>query len=261
MRAAAQRAAAIAAFAVACYDAGRFVVENAYVVEHSSSTRSSASASWSAGRDAAALQAVESLLKKSKALLLYPLTTADHNGAFNRTHAARRVGAFDGATLVRVTRVAAARRWLKARTAPASLTHVSLAGHGNGSRIKWGDGACHHSDRRCGLFPGVSPRPVDGLWPGATVDGRLSGYAGAPPRPVDDFWAVLSTRLAPRAVVTLESCYSDEQVGPAVSELLPPGVRVFAPSGCYRPEALTFRDGGRGLVPALAGGAVRRTAG
>ena len=41
------------------------------------------------------------------------------------------------ATVVRVGRVGAAKRWL-AHASPNSLRHVSLGGHGNGTRIMWG---------------------------------------------------------------------------------------------------------------------------
>ena len=89
---------------------------------------------------------------RGAALVFYPYDPADHNGAYKLDdHAMQRAREL-AATVVRVGRVGAAKRWL-AQASPNSLRHVSLGGHGNSTRIMWGDGVCDATDRECGLWP------------------------------------------------------------------------------------------------------------
>ena len=79
---------------------------------------------------------------KGSALVFYPFPAADHNDAYSwDDHALQRAREL-AATVVRVGRVGAASNWL-AHASPNSLRHVSLGGHGNGTRVMWGDGRCY----------------------------------------------------------------------------------------------------------------------
>lgn len=158
---------------------------------------------------------------KGAALVVYPFASADHNAAYAlNDHAMQRAREL-AATVVRVGRVGTAARFL-AHVAPNSLRHVSLGGHGNGTRIMWGDGACHATDRECGLWPTNKA-----------------------------FLAQLASRLTPRAVVVLESCYA-LPLAPLVAEPLRDGARVFATNACYAPDMLRFvLDASGDLVPLL----------
>ena len=158
---------------------------------------------------------------RGAALVFYPYSAADHNGAYKLDDDARQRARELAATVVRVGRVGAAKRWL-AHAAPNSLRHVSLGGHGNGTRVMWGDGRCHESDRTCGLWPGNK-----------------------------GFLELLSSRLTERAVVVLESCYA-LSLAPIVAESLRNGARVFATDACYNQEHLKFvLDASGDLVPML----------
>ena len=158
---------------------------------------------------------------KGSALVFYPFAAADHNNAYSvDDHAMQRAREL-AATVVRIGRVGAAKRWL-AHASPASLRHVSLGGHGNGTRVMWGDGRCHESDRTCGLWPNNKA-----------------------------FLSLLASRLTPRAVVVLESCYA-LPLAPVVAESLRDGARVFATDACYNQEHLKFvLDASGDLVPML----------
>ena len=155
------------------------------------------------------------------ALVFYPFPAADHNAAYALDdHAMQRAREL-AATVVRVGRIGAASNWL-AQASPNSLRHVSLGGHGNSTRIMWGDGACHESDRTCGLWPGNAA-----------------------------FLALLSSRLTERAVVVLESCYA-LSMAPAIAASLRLGARVFATDACYNQEHLKYvLDASGDLVPIL----------
>ena len=158
---------------------------------------------------------------RGAALVFYPYDPADHNGAYKLDdHAMQRAREL-AATVVRVGRVGAAKRWL-AHASPNSLRHVSLGGHGNGTRVMWGDGRCHESDHTCGLWPNNKA-----------------------------FLSLLASRLTERAVVVLESCYA-LPLAPVVAESLRDGARVFATDACYNQEHLKFvLDASGDLVPML----------
>ena len=158
---------------------------------------------------------------RGAALVFYPYSAADHNNAYSLDdHAMQRAREL-AATVVRVGRVGAAKRWL-AQASPNSLRHVSLGGHGNSTRIMWGDGVCDATDRECGLWP----------------DNK-------------GFLALLSSRLTERAVVVLESCYA-LSMAPAIAASLRLGARVFATDACYNQEHLKFvLDASGDLVPML----------
>ena len=158
---------------------------------------------------------------KGSALVFYPFPAADHNDAYALDdHAMQRAREL-AATVVRVGRVGAAANWL-AHASPNSLRHVSLGGHGNSTRIMWGDGVCDATDRECGLWP----------------DNK-------------GFLALLSSRLTERAVVVLESCYA-LSMAPAIAASLRLGARVFATDACYNQEHLKFvLDASGDLVPML----------
>lgn len=159
--------------------------------------------------------------RRNAAAIIYPFPTADHNDAYALSdHALKRARELD-ATVVRVGRVSTAARWL-AHTAPASLRHVSLGGHGNGTRVMWGDGVCHATDRECGLWPSNAA-----------------------------FLALLRSRLTDRAVVVLESCYA-LSMAPAIAAALRQGARVFATDACYTPDMLRYVvDASGDLVPMI----------
>ena len=158
---------------------------------------------------------------KGSALVFYPFPAADHNNAYALDdHAMQRAREL-AATVVRVGRVGAAARWL-AHASPKSLRHVSLGGQGNGTRVMWGDGACHESDRTCGLWPNNQA-----------------------------FLSLLASRLTPRAVVVLESCYA-LPMAPEIAKALRDGARVFATDACYNQEHLKYvLDASGDLVPML----------
>ena len=158
---------------------------------------------------------------RGAALVFYPYDSADHNGAYELDAHARQRALELAATVVRVGRVGAASNWL-AHASPNSLRHVSLGGHGNGTRVMWGDGRCHESDRTCGLWPGNK-----------------------------GFLALLSSRLTERAVVVLESCYA-LPLAPEIAKALRGGARVFATDACYNQEHLKYvLDASGDLVPML----------